>query len=277
MSLRRIVSLTLFLSIAMMLTTSIILYIVPQGRIAYWSDWVLWGISKTQWGNIHTNAGFLMLIAASFHVYYNWRPITAYLKNKARQFKLFTPNFNVALGVMTVFVALTLAEVPPLVWIQDLGEKIKDDGAVNLGEPPYGHAEESSLQVFLRNVFLDSDLAKENMAAAGIKGVDPEITILDLAHENRMSPQALYEIMLGPEDQRPTGALPIPETMPRGSGRTTLADFCEQYNRDLDEAVRLLETAGWKVDSGLSLKDIAAENGKESLDLLDVLREGFGS
>ncbi|MBU8870086.1 MAG: DUF4405 domain-containing protein [Gemmatimonadales bacterium] len=276
MSLRRIVSLTLFLSILVMLVTSIILFIVPQGRVAYWSDWMLWGISKTQWGNIHTNTGFLMLIAGSFHIYYNWRPITAYMKNKARQFKLFTPNFNVALGLMALFVGLTLAGVPPLVWIQDLREKIEDDGAAELGEPPYGHAEESSLQVFFRNVGLDPNLAKENLAAAGVEGVAPEIIIIDLAHANGMSPQALYEIMLGPQDQRPTGALPIPESMPRGSGRKTLTDFCSDYNKDLGEAVRLLENAGWRVDSQLSLKDIAAENGKESLDLLDILREGFG-
>ena len=142
-------------------------------------------------------------------MYYNWRPITAYLKNKARQFKMFTPNFNVALVLMVVFVGLTLAEVPPLSWIQDLRGKIEENEASKLGDPPYGHAEESSLRVFLRNVGMDPDLAKEHLAAAGIKDVDPEIIILDLAHAYDMSPQALYEVMLGPEDQRPTGALPI--------------------------------------------------------------------
>ena len=64
MSLRRIVSLTLFLSVAVMLTSSVILYIVPHGRVAYWADWTLWGLSKTQWGDMHTNSGLLMLIAA---------------------------------------------------------------------------------------------------------------------------------------------------------------------------------------------------------------------
>jgi len=142
LSLRRIVSLTLFLAIAMMLTSSIILYIVPHGRVAYWASWTLWGLSKTQWGNLHTNAGLLMLIAASFHVYYNWRPVTSYMKNKARDFKLFTPNFNMALAVTAVVATLTLLEIPPMVWVQDLGESIKDGGTEKFGEPPYGHAEE---------------------------------------------------------------------------------------------------------------------------------------
>lgn len=68
--------------------TSIILYIVPQGRVAYWSNWQLWGLSKTQWGNIHVNIGILFLIAISFHIYYNWKPILFYLKNPARQLKI---------------------------------------------------------------------------------------------------------------------------------------------------------------------------------------------
>ncbi len=275
MSFRRIVSLSLMLSVATMLTTSIILYIVPQGRVAYWAEWKLWGISKSQWGNLHTNLGLFMLIAAFFHVYYNWRPLTSYLKNKARSFRLFTPNFNVALAVVTVFAALTLAELPPLVWIQDLRGKIEGDLAGKLGEPPYGHAEESGMRVFLRNVNLDPSVAKTNLSAAGISVSDPDTPIATIAKSNGMSPQALYELMLGPQESRHNGPLPIPVIMPMGTGRKTLATFCEEYNRDLAEAVRVLKAAGFKIDSQATLKDIAAENGVESLDLLDTLREGL--
>lgn len=276
MSLRRIVSLSLMLSIVGMLTSSIMLYIVPQGRVAYWAGWTMWGLSKTQWGAIHTNLGFLMLVSGGFHVYYNWRPLTSYLKNKARAIKVFTPNFNVAFGVFTVFVALTLLELPPVSWLQDLRTSLEDSGARKLGEPPYGHAEESSLRVFLRNTGLDKDQAKANLEAAGIAVPDPEISILDLATANGMTPQQLFEVIRGPEDQRPTEALPIPEAMPMGSGRMTLEAFCLEYNRDPDQAVAILTAAGLKVDAQLSLKDNAANNGLESLDLLDLLRQGFG-
>ncbi len=276
MSLRRIVSLTLLMSIALMLTSSIILFIVPQGRVAYWSDWSLWGLTKTQWGNLHTNSGFLMLLAGFFHLYYNWRPVTSYMKNKARDFRLFTPNFNVALGVTAVVATLTLLEVPPMVWVQNLGEGIKDDAALALGEPPYGHAEESGLRIFLRNVGLDKDVAKTHLAAAGIEVADPDVTIAKLAHDNGLSPHELFEIMKGPAEQWPTGPKAIPTSMPMGSGRLSLAVFCENYNRDLGEAVGILEAAGLTVDPQQSLKDIAATNDIEALDLLDKLRAGFG-
>lgn len=276
MKLRRVVSLSLMLSVLTMLITSVILFIVPQGRVAYWAEWKLWGVSKTQWGALHTNLGLLMLIAAFFHVYYNWRPMTSYMKTKARDFRLFTPNFNAAFAVVAVFTVLTLAEVPPMVWIQQMREAIEDSLAEEMGEPPYGHAEESPLRTFLRNVNLDANVAKENLKAAGIVVDDPNIPLVDIARENGMSPQALYEIMLGPEDSRPTGPKVIPESMPRGSGRLSLKDFCQQYNRDLDEAVRILKSAGLNINSSSSLRDIAEDNEIEALDVLDLLRKGFG-
>lgn len=275
MSLRRIVSLSLMLSILGMLTSSIMLYIVPQGRVAYWSGWTMWGLTKTQWGAVHTNLGFLMLVAGSFHIYYNWRPMTSYLKNKARAFKLFTPNFNLALAVFAAFVTLTLLEAPPVVWIQNLRTSLEDGGAARLGEPPYGHAEESSLRVFLRNTGLDKDQARANLEAAGIAVPDPEISILELATAHDLTPRQLHEIILGPEDQRSTDPLPIPEAMPMGSGRMTLEAFCRQHNRDLAQAVEILTAAGLTVDAQLSLKDNAANNELEALDLLDLLRKGY--
>lgn len=275
MSLRRVVSLSLMLSIVSMLTTSIILYTVPQGRVAFWSEWTLWGLGKEQWGALHTNLGFFMMVAALLHLYYNWRPVTSYMKNKARAFRMFTPNFNAALGVMALFVGLTVLELPPLAWIQGLRASLEAGAVRTLGEPPYGHAETSGLRVFLRNVDLDPTLARANLAEAGITVDDPDVVLLDLARANDMSPQALYDLMRGPADRRPTAALPLPESMPQGSGRLTLAEFCAKYNRAPADAVAILENAGLTVDPAQSLKDIAAANGREALDLLDLLRQGF--
>ena len=84
---RKITSLSALASFVLLTLTSVILYIVPPGRVAYWADWRLWGLSKTQWDNLHINLGVLFLVAVCFHVYFNWNPIVAYLKNKARQIK----------------------------------------------------------------------------------------------------------------------------------------------------------------------------------------------
>ena len=51
-----------------MLVTSIILFITPQGRVAYWADWRLMGLTKTDWGNIHIVVGFLFLITLGLNL-----------------------------------------------------------------------------------------------------------------------------------------------------------------------------------------------------------------
>ena len=48
MKIRRITSLTASLAFVLMLVTSLILFITPQGRVAYWADWRLWGLTKRE-------------------------------------------------------------------------------------------------------------------------------------------------------------------------------------------------------------------------------------
>jgi hypothetical protein len=63
---------------------------------------------------------------------------------------------------------------------------------------------------------------------------------------------------------------------PSGHGPMTLEAFFAEYNRDLEEAVAILEAAGLVVDPGRSMKDIEDDNGVEALDILDLLRKGYG-
>ena len=73
MKIRKITSLVAALAFVVMVLTSFVLYIVPQGRIAYWAGWKFLGLSKTQWGDIHINTGILFLLALVLHTYYNRR------------------------------------------------------------------------------------------------------------------------------------------------------------------------------------------------------------
>lgn len=155
MSSRKITSMTMFISFLALVLTSVILYIVPHGRVAYWADWHLWGLTKGEWGNLHINLGFLFLFAGLLHMYYNWAPIKAYMKNRAREIKVFTPAFNVALLLTLVVGVGTYYEVPPMSTVINFGESIKDKASEKYGEPPYGHAELSSLKLFSKKQDMD--------------------------------------------------------------------------------------------------------------------------
>jgi hypothetical protein len=111
MNIRRITSLTALLSFVLLTITVVVLYIVPQGRVAYWADWHLWGLTKTDWGNVHINLGILFLVTLLVHVYYNWKPLINYLKDKTKKIKVFSPEFNAALVITIVFVVGHLFDV----------------------------------------------------------------------------------------------------------------------------------------------------------------------
>jgi hypothetical protein len=177
MKIRKIASLTAALAFILMLLTSIILFIVPQGRVAYWANWHLWGLTKTDWGNIHINLGLLFLIALGLHIYYNWKPLIAYLKNKRKQLKVFTPEFNSALLITLSFVFGTYFLVPPFNWVMTLNDYFKDSAVEKYGEPPYGHAELSSLKTFCNKMNLDLVQSIQLLNDAGYTVDNGDVTL----------------------------------------------------------------------------------------------------
>ena len=260
MNIRRIISLISFLSFFMMLLTSFILFIVPAGRVAYWADWRLWGLTKEQWGDIHINMGILFLLSLGWHIYYNWKPLTYYLKDKAKTLKIFTPEFNVALAVVVVFLLGTLFMVPPFSSVLSFGDSIKDDGAREYGEPPYGHAELSSLKTFTMRMGMDLEKAVEKLKAAGFRVEGEKQTLAEIAAENQVTPQKVYQAM-APE--APAAAVfsgqekEMPESPPPGTGSLTLADLCGRYNLNIKTIIRKLEDEQIKAAETMTIKQIA--------------------
>lgn len=271
MIMRKITSLTATLSFLLMTATSIILYLVPQGRVAYWADWRMGGLTKTQWGNIHINVGLLFLLALGLHIYYNWKPLMAYLKGRTREMKVFTPAFNVALAVCVLTVAGTLFAVPPFSWVLDLNTAFKDAGAEKYGEPPYGHAELSSLNTFANKMDLDADAARQRLEAAGFQVAGGDQTLRDMAAINRTTPKALYEVMQGDPESRPrkTG---WPDIAPPGTGRLTLAEICDAYGLDSQALIAALETKKIAAAATDSLRDIADRHGIGPMDLYGTIK-----
>ncbi len=279
MNIRRITSLTAGLSFLMMALTSIILYIVPQGRVAYWADWRMWGLSKTDWGNIHINLGFLFLISLFLHIYYNWKPITQYLKDKAKKLKVFTPDFNTALIITLAFILGTYFMLPPFSWVLNLGSNIKDRGAEKYGEPPYGHAELSSLKTFAQKMNLDLNKSMEQLERAGFSAISEDSTLAALGQQYGVPPQQIYlaikdAVKASSKSNQPeTVDLAIPDSPPPGTGNLTLADFCARYHLNMKIIVRALRKQDINAAEALTLKEIAADKGIGPVDLYYLIRD----
>jgi hypothetical protein len=275
MKIRKITSLTASLAFALMVLTSIIAYITPQGRVAYWADWRLWGLTKTDWGNIHINLGLLFLIALFLHIYYNWKPLISYLKNKAKQIKVFTPEFNSALVIVIAFVVGTHFLVPPFSWVMSLNAHFKDRGAEKFGEPPYGHAELSSLRTFTQKMNLDLAKSMELLDKAGYAVENSDMTLKIIGRQYNIAPQSIYAtiktagIITAQKSESSSG---LPESAPPGTGKLTLAHFCTQFDLNLKWVVRELKKQGVDASEELTLKKIAVQNKTTPTDLYERIR-----
>lgn len=269
---RRIVSLTGFLSFVLMLITSVILYIEPHGRVAYWAEWRFLWMSKTTWDELHITLGALFLVAALLHIWLNWKPIMAYMKNKAKELVVFTPSMVISI-IITLYVLVgTFLHLPPMEQVLVFGESVKESHIKTYGNPPYGHAELSSLRVFCKRMGLDLVKAEEAVKKAGLKYTGPDQSIKDIALANGLTPQQLYEkirSMAGTGDAFSS----LPAEAPEGTGKMKLSDFCAQYGLDQDRAVAKLDKAGVSADPFMTIKDIASASGKSPVEVYDILRQ----
>ena len=269
MHLRRIISLFLLLGAAFLLITSLILYISPAGRVAYWSEWRLLGFTKSQWTSLHVNLGLFLLVAAGLHVYYNWKAIVAYLKNHAKQIVVFTGDFVVAALLGLVILVGTHYGVLPFGWIQSLNEHFEDVASSRYGEPPYGHAELSTLETFSRRLDLDLSKSIERLKEKGFVEVDPKATLADIAAANQITPQTLFNAMQGPQDQSEGGLSKIP---PPGTGKINLTDLCEKHGLDIEHILTRLSAVGLKASPEQTLKEIADQNGSSPGEIYEAIR-----
>lgn len=103
MKLRRTISFTVFLSFIMLSFTGLMLFITPQGRVAYWAGWTMFGLSREQYSELHTTFMVLFLVAGIWHIVLNWKPIVNYMKNKSREAKIFVPEFNLTIILTVLF------------------------------------------------------------------------------------------------------------------------------------------------------------------------------
>ncbi len=269
-------------SFVVLIFNSIVLYIAPEGRVAYWSDWRFWGLTKSQWGDQHITIGFLFLAAGLLHLFYNWNLILAYLKNKARKIKMFTQPFNVAITITIIFVIGTYYSYPPMNVILQIGDSFKEAGAKKYGEPPYGHAELSSLKMFAKKENLDFEKALALLKAAGFSGLDGRENIKDIAGTHNLTPQQVYEIIkTARRDADLTkglkGANAFPDTPAPGFGRKTLEAFCKEHHLNLDKIIDNLAKQGIKAEGGLTMKENASANGKEPMELFETIQTIAGS
>lgn len=278
-------SLSVMAGFLIMSVSGVVAFVNPQGRIAYWTDWTMLGLTKEQWGDIHILSSLLFVVAGVVHIYYNWRLLMNYLGQKATAGRKHKREIAITVLVSLVVVASAIWKLPPLSYLLDLNAHVKNLWVVHKDyEPPFGHAELLSLKVFCQKTNIPLEGAVAALKAKGLAGVEPDKLLKDIARANGTSPMQLYRHLKPLEAKpQPTAAVAAytaeqveSQFAGTGIGNKTLADLAVQIGQDLGQMKARLAQKNLKVADELPLKQLATQNNVQPLELLKAaLVDGY--
>ena len=259
--------------------TGLVLYFVPHGRIAYWAHWTFLGLDKTQWANIHILACLLFLVVGVIHIVYNWRVMWSYLKNKANGGIRLKKELLLSVLISVFLVISGILHLPPLAYVLDLSEAIKDSWVTSKDyEPPFGRAELVSLKVFCTKAGIPYGKARAEFEARGILGLKKAKTLGDLAKANNSSPLDLYKLIKHLERAHPQlSAKPFQNVEAvqqafagTGIGHKSIEDIAKRVKQPASTLFLRLKGRGFVVEPGESIKQAASRLDRAPLQILEA-------
>ena len=277
---RAFVSLLSTVGFLVLVVTGIIMWMQPHGRVAYWTIWRFWGITKDQWTDVHIIGGLLFLVSGIFHLYYNWRPLMNYLSGKAQSQLKHKTELGLSALVLVLVVASGIWSLPPLNYVVEWGSAIKETWVIAPEyEPPFGHAEAISLHSFTRKQGIDLKAAKETLAKANLKVENDKETLEEIALANQTTPMHIYMAIksLEPKFEAPaqgtkwTIELVEQKFAGKGLGRLTLQGVCELTGLKLEQAMAKLKNLNIDMKPEDKFKATADANKINPMDLLKKL------
>jgi AraC-like DNA-binding protein len=223
------------------------------------------GMTKEQFSQVHTTFMVLFIAASILHLYYNWKPMTSYMKNKARQMIVFTKEMVAAAAITIVFAAGTLYELPPFSTFVAFGEGIKESWEKDYGSPPYSHAELSSLKTFAKKMGYDLSQAQRVLQAAGIEFKTTQ-SLSDIAKENGVSPKAIHELLHAELGGDSAGTPVI-----SGLGRKSIEEVAQVLGMSTRQLQRKLQGMGIAAAPDDKFKTVAEDHDKSPADIIEAL------
>ena len=275
-------SLTAFLvtwAFIVLTVTGLILYIVPQGRIAYWIHWSFAGMEKEQWGWVHMMFGGVFIITGFLHLYFNWKPFKKYFADRVKGHFEIKREIIVATVLTVAIFAVSAANIAPASWVIDLNGWIKNSWvtAPEL-EPPYGHAEEASLAGISRKMNFDLEQAQAGLRAESIAFEGKKDTLNDIALRNHTTPMAIYEIIkqYRIEETADDVAVLTPDALEArlsgtGLGRKSIEEICSENGIDLATGLERLGGAGISADANSKARELAETHSLSPIDLVKIM------
>jgi hypothetical protein len=258
--------------------TGIVLYIVPPGRIAHWTNWKLWGFTKEQWAALHTIFGYIFLIFAVIHIYYNWKAIMNYIKQKIKAGLRMRVELGISLILTILVFVATAISIPPFSTVMDFGTKMKNSWEESRQEPFIPHAESMNLEEFTKQIGISMERAKKILKKNGINVRDTSFSIQDIAKDNNTSPVALYEILkteLPSEEKKKLEEITTSKKQGAGGGYgwKTLENLAQELEIPIQDIMQFLQSEGIDAKKDEVIRSVAEKNGMTPYELVGMIQK----
>jgi len=268
---RALTSVLMTLGFMMLALSGVMLFLSPPGRVANWTNWTLFGLGKSDWGALHIWFGTLFLSMTILHVYFNWRPLVSYLKNRASRSLGFRSEWAVAVGMCVLVFTGTRAGIPPFSSLLVWNEAFKESWDRPAERAPIPHAELLTLSALAEKGGVDLAAATARLTSKGVTGFTGETVVRDIAAGASMSGQQIYDTILAAPGPDAAGGH-VDGKAGGGLGWKTLAQFCTDEGIDLATATARLDKAGVTVSGTRTLRELAADGGKKPYELVELIR-----
>ncbi len=199
--LRSVVSCLLLFATALSATSGVALYVRPEGSLATWTGWSLLGLDKQDWEAVHSVAVVFFLLAATWHLVLNWRPLLAHFRIRARRqdsaTRLRVQEPVLALAVVVLLLVGTLRGWAPLRLIADGRRSFKGAATALVITPPAPDAETLTLRELCPRLGVGPDELLDTARRNGVRVDDLDQTLADVGATSGLSPQDAYRRLAG--------------------------------------------------------------------------------
>ncbi len=183
------------LSFLVMAISGLILFIVPKGSVASWTDWKILWITKTGWEGIHDIFMIVFLFSIGTHIFFNWKPLVNYIKGRNSTALRLRKELYTALAIIIIIISGSVMQIQPFWSVMKLNDLIKEYWRNTSTQPPVSDAEKLTLSELSDLMQIPVPVYHKILKVKKLALPEGNPTFEEIAEANNRSPEDLYKIV----------------------------------------------------------------------------------
>jgi len=196
---RNFISITLFFLFIIVIFCAVALFFRPEGSIARWTSWTFLGLPKNIWEGLHTIFSMLFIIFALIHFCFNLKSFMRFIKNKINKGLNLRSEFILSFTMICILLIISLMQWQPVWEICKWRAFLKKGNHIIYTKPPETDFDLKKLQEIAQSLHMSNEDLLNNLRQNDFVVENINSTLLDIAIENKTSPENIYSNIIDRE------------------------------------------------------------------------------